>query len=56
MSPALSGLLLCAAIALLYWQDRRMAEPKVTICRCGDLVQHTPGWPTQCPSCKGLII
>jgi len=50
------GLLLSAAIALLWWQHSRLAKPVVTVCRCGDLVQHAPGWPAQCPSCGSLII
>ncbi|MDQ2995452.1 MAG: hypothetical protein M3R61_00125 [Chloroflexota bacterium] len=56
MSPALLGELLAAAIVLLYWQHTCMAAPVVTLCRCGDLVRHAPGWPAQCPSCKSLII
>ncbi|HEU5099213.1 MAG TPA: hypothetical protein VFU22_09350 [Roseiflexaceae bacterium] len=56
MPNELLGLLLSAATMLLYWADRKMAKPVITICRCGDLVQHVPGWPTRCPSCKGLII
>lgn len=56
MPTPLISLLLCAAIALLYWADCRQRPPVVTICRCGDMVQHAPGWPTSCPSCKGLLI
>lgn len=56
MPPEIIGLLLCAAIALLWWQDRRQAEPTVTVCRCGDLIQHIPGWPTRCPSCSAFIL
>lgn len=52
----MSGLLLCAAIALLYWADRMQRDPVVTICRrCGDMVRHAPGWPVRCPSCTGLV-
>ena len=52
MPDLLISTLLCAAVVLWYWQCQQAAEPIVTICgRCGDLVQHTPGWPTRCPSC-----
>lgn len=49
------GLLLSLAIVLLWWHHATHASPIVTICRCGDLVRHAPGWPAKCPSCGEII-
>lgn len=56
MSPTLYSLLLLAALAVAYVHVARQAKPVVTICRCGDLVEHPPGWLTRCPSCGAFII
>ena len=52
----MTGLLLSAAIALLWWAYCRQADPIVTVCRCGDLIQHSPGWFAKCPSCGEILI
>lgn len=51
----MTGLLLSAAIALLWWQHTHFADPVVTICRCGDLIRHAPCWPARCPSCGEIL-
>jgi hypothetical protein len=56
MLDQLISFLLTGALLCWYWQHTRQAKPIVTVCRCGDMVQHIPGWPTRCPSCKGLIL
>lgn len=51
-APLLSTLLLLALAT--WWQQRQsQAEPVVSHCACGDLVQHVPGLPYRCPSCGG---
>lgn len=57
MSPSLYTLLLLGALAAWYLHYARTAKPVVSCCpHCGDFVQHAPGLPTRCPSCKRLTL
>lgn len=56
MTDLLSSLLLCCAALFGGYHLLRQGEPRVTVCRCGDLVQSPPGLPVRCPSCHRWLI
>jgi Zn finger protein HypA/HybF involved in hydrogenase expression len=56
MSDLLSSLLLSLATLLAGYELLRHSEPRVTVCRCGDLVRSPHGLPVQCPSCRHWLI
>ena len=56
MNSLLYAALLVAGL-LCYWLARQTeAEPKVSVCHCGDLVRHLPGLPSWCPTCGRVLL
>lgn len=55
-NPAIAYILVFAAMAG-WWRYTQTRPPTLTICtHCGDVVQHTRGWPTRCPTCKHFLL
>jgi len=55
-SPAIAYILVAAAMAG-WWLLAQRLPPVTTICpHCGDIVEHTRGWPTRCPSCTHFLL